>query len=101
MDLRHKKRIKMAGPQFILICIISILLVNCTATQPPTVHRGLIASGVEQEIITKSLFDAKDRTISEEDIQRLLNGRIKIRDTVRVALFKYASTSINRYYTNW
>jgi hypothetical protein len=55
----------------------------------------------KQELITRSLFDSKDRTISEEDVHRLLNGRIKIPDTVRVAIFKYASTSINRYYANW
>ena len=85
-----------------LIAILTLigLFTNCTTTRPTT--SGVTAYGVDpQEVITKSLFDSKDRTISEEDIQRLLSGEIQIPDTVRVALFKYSSTSINRYYTNW
>ena len=38
------------------------------------------------ETITESLFDSKDRTISEADIQRLLNGDIKLPDTIRIAI---------------
>lgn len=61
-----------------------------------------MASGADkQELISRSLFNDKDRTISEEDIQRLLDGRIAIGDTVCVALFKFSGSSINRYYTNW
>lgn len=85
----------------LLILAIPCLLLNCTATRPVT-GSGIVSSGTnDQEVITRSLFDSKDRSISEEDIQRLLNGKIKIPDTVRVALFKYSSTSINRYYSNW
>ncbi len=53
------------------------------------------------EPLTKSLFDSKDRTISEEDIQKLLNGKVVLPPNLRVALFKYGSTSMNRYYSNW
>ena len=92
---------KMKNVSLLFIIHVSVLLVNCTSMQP--IHQGAtMASGVQQDnLITQSLFDEKNRTISEEDIQRLLNGRIKIRDTVRVALFKFSGTSINRYYTNW
>jgi len=34
----------------------------------------------ETETITQSLFNAKESTISEEDIQRLLDGKIKVPD---------------------
>lgn len=86
----------------ILSAIIpAILFLSCNQGNIPH-STGAVARGVsEPELITRSLFDEKDRTISEEDIQRLLNGQIQLRDTVRVALFKFASTSINRYYTNW
>ena len=59
----------------------------------------LIQSTYKQEVIAKSLFNSKDRTISEDDIQRLLNGKIIIPDTIRIAIVKYASTSMNRYYS--
>ncbi len=86
--------------QLITILILTSFLFNCSTIRPT--GSGITAYGVDkQEIIIKSLFDSKDRTISEEDIQRLLSGRIIIPDTVRVALFKYSSTSINRYYTSW
>ncbi len=56
----------------------------------------------EPEIITQSLFENKESTISEEAIQRLLDGKIKLPDTVRVAVLNLNSTSsnYNRYYWN-
>lgn len=85
----------------ILHLIAAGFLFSCQTTQPAYTG-GAIARGTEPpELITKSLFDAKDRTISEEDIHRLLDGRITLPDTLRIALFKYSSSSINRYYTNW
>jgi hypothetical protein len=85
----------------LLITALITFVSGCMSPQPVStgaVHR---AAGYDDELITKSLFDSKDRTISEEDIQRLLNGRIKLPDTVRVALFKFSGNSINRYYTNY
>ena len=82
------------------LVIVATVLSCCTSTEPYStgaVHRAY----TPPEVITQSLFDSKDRTISEEDIHRLLKGKIVLPDTVRVALFKYSSTSINRYYTNW
>ena len=88
--------------KLIAILTLAALLSNCTATRPSYSGPGVTAYGIDKpEVITKSLFDSKDRTISEEDIQRLLNGSIKIPDTVRVAIFKYSGASINRYYTNY
>ena len=56
-------------------------------------------SNADAEVITQSLFDSKDRTLSEEDIQRLLDGKVKLPDTLRVALFNFSNNSINRYYS--
>jgi hypothetical protein len=84
------------GTPFLLI----ILLSGCGSA----IHSSAPAASYDlapREVITMSLFDSKDRTISEEDIHRLLDGRIVIGDTVRIAVFKHASASINRYYTNW
>ena len=85
---------------FSLILMASLILMSmaCTTPQPIPYGRSLEQSA-NPEVISKSLFDSKDRTISETDIQRLLEGRISIPDTVRVAVYKFASTSMNRYYT--
>lgn len=68
----------------ILLAIALMSLLSSCTQRATTTPGGFSASGISQpELITKSLFNEKDRTISEEDIQRLLSGRIKIRDTVR------------------
>lgn len=85
------------------LAVISISLFNCSDTS----YRGVSSSGAiqkfysEPEVITTSLFDAKDRTLSEESIQRLLNGRIVLRDTIRIAIYRHGVSSITRYYDRW
>jgi len=55
----------------------------------------------QNDLIKKSLFNAKDRTISEEDIQRLLDGEIKLPDSARIAIYNFGTTSLNRYYAGY
>lgn len=75
-------------------------LMSCGTTRPSPY--GLEQQTVrEQEVISQSLFDAKDRTISEEDIQRLLAGEIRLSDSLRIAVYKHAGNSTNRYYQSY
>lgn len=53
---------------------------------------------MEDEVITQSLFDSKDRTLSEKDVQRLLDGKILLQDSLRIAIFNVSSQSLQRYY---
>jgi hypothetical protein len=53
----------------------------------------------QTETITESLFNEKDRTLSEENIQKLLDGKLNLPDTLRIALFRYGMT--NRYYSKF
>lgn len=46
--------------------------------------------------LTESLFDYKERTLSEEDIRRILDGKMVLRDTVRLAVFNFGG-SMARY----
>lgn len=79
---------------------ISLLMMSCMSRKPlATEYTRMHAQQDNREVITESLFHSKDQSISEADIQRLLNGEIKIPDTVRVAVYKYASTSVSRYYS--
>ncbi len=64
----------------------------------PTGNKPLSSN---QPILTKSLFENDNRTISEENIQKILNSKIILPDTAKIAVFKYASTSTNRYYSSW
>lgn len=81
---------------------ISILIYSCGGSRKAS---GVSEEKVEVENnfqepdpIRESLFDAKDRTISEENIQKLLNGKLKLPDTIRIALFQYSRAPRNRYY---
>ena len=49
-------------------------------------------------ILRQSLFTSKDRTISETDIQMILDSKVLMPDTIRIALLNYSSNSMSRYY---
>ena len=75
----------------------------CTTSRPATETSGYARTSPapSYDLIEKSLFNAPDRTISEEDIQRLLNGKLNIPDTVRIAIFDYSASSRSNYYSNY
>lgn len=52
-----------------------------------------------KEPITESLFNDKDRTLSESDIQKLLTGRLVLPETLRLAVFKFGMN--NRFYNRY
>ncbi len=87
-----------------IVCLIGAMTMLFSSCQTP----GTMVSAdparqqlTKPEIITESLFDANNSTISEADIQRLLNGRIVIPDSLRIAVYKYGGTSVNRYYSSY
>jgi len=85
------------------LIMISIAVYSCGGSQKATSssEEKIVAGGTnfdEPEPILQSLFDAKDRTISEENIQKLLSGKLKLPDTIRIALFQYSRSPRNRYY---
>lgn len=90
----------------ILLFLSIALLAGCIGTRP-TAGGSLSGSSLasepysDPEILTRSLFDFQDRTISEEDIQRLLDGRIDLPDTLRIALLNYGSNTVSRYYNSY
>ncbi|MEM6967593.1 MAG: hypothetical protein AAF573_22705 [Bacteroidota bacterium] len=86
-----------------LYIFVIILLAGCKTTYPrmtPSAPNQEIASFNDPNIISESLFTDKAATISEEDIQRLLNGKIEIPDTINIAILNMNSTqySYRRYY---
>lgn len=82
---------------FLIFCLLFLLSACGSAA-----YR--YASAEEKETITTSLFNDKERSISEEDIQRILNGKIKSPDTLRVAVYKYYGRITRRFsgsYGTW
>lgn len=84
---------------FTVIIILTIILGSC-ATAPRMADTD-IRYQKEPEIIEQSLFSSKDKTISEDDIRRLLDGKIVIQDSLRVALFNYSFHSRGNSYFNY
>ena len=93
---------------FFFLAFVTLCFLSACTVRPTQYEYGQLgayeqarARQESNDLITQSLFDSKDRTISEADIQRLLNGKIRIPDTVRLAVYKHASSSMNRYYSSW
>ncbi|MEZ4884272.1 MAG: hypothetical protein R3E32_05985 [Chitinophagales bacterium] len=92
--------------QFLYTLFILLFFTNCStpksASLPPTNSYRLQQ---DKPTLTESLFKSKDSTLSEEDIQKLLNGKIVFPEAVRIAIFNYTPTAnsySNRYYgTYW
>ena len=87
------------------LVVISIFSYSCEGSHKAASSSGsseeriVVANDYEEpDPIRQSLFDSKDRTISEENIQKLLDGRLKLPDTVRIALYQYSRAPRNRYY---
>jgi len=82
------------------LLVLSIVVYGCGGSNKATsdaANVGGINYG-EPDPIKQSLFDSKDRTISEENIQKLLSGKLVLPDTVRIAIYQYTKAPRNRYY---
>lgn len=85
---------------FLIILLLFVAQTACTVSnhrsEPPP-QSSMDEYGSPP--LTESLFDYKERTLSEEDIRRILDGNIVLRDTVRLALFNFGG-SMTRY-SSW
>lgn len=85
---------------FLIIILLLVAQTACTVSnhrsEPPPQSSMDEYGGPP---LTESLFDYKERTLSEEDIRRILDGNIVLRDTVRLAVFNFGG-SMTRY-SSW
>jgi hypothetical protein len=88
----------------IFYAIVLITLASCSTSrqigQSPDIYK---AQGYyeQEDPITKSLFDDKSSTISEDNIQKILDGTYSLPNNLRVSLVKLESTQNRRnYYWN-
>src|SRR4051812_37898314 len=82
-----------------LVIATIIFLVACNTTRPVGNSPGFNAPTVDTPI-TQSLFNDRSSTISEENIQRILDGTYKLPQQLRVAIVRLEPTpQLKRY--NW
>lgn len=89
--------------------LLSLLIIgfvtSCNTVReiPPSATSQVVTGyGVETqtEDITQSLFSDKDATISEENIQRILNGKYTLPQKIRVAIVNLENVQYRRSYWN-
>lgn len=81
--------------------LMGIIFTSCTTTQPLSSSYIVSGSGVAMPdpSLTESLFDDKSSTISEENIQKILDGHYKLPENLRVSFVKLESSqNRQRYY---
>jgi hypothetical protein len=82
--------------QVTLFIFVAILISSCdTGKQTASSSQGYAN---EDTLITQSLFNDKAATISEENIQRVLDGSYKLPRQLGVAIVKLESSSQRRNY---
>ena len=76
--------------QILILPLIALFFIQCS------INREM--GNPSRQVITESLFNDKDRTLSEENIKTLLDGKLILPDTLRVAVFKVGMN--NHFYSN-
>lgn len=84
--------------QITLLASIVILISSCDTARHVTIPSNQEYQNADT-LITQSLFNDRTATISEENIQRVLDGNYKLPQQLRVAIVKLESASQRR--SNW
>ncbi|MEM1121663.1 MAG: hypothetical protein AAGJ18_14525 [Bacteroidota bacterium] len=90
--------------QYTLFSSCCILLMSCGGGRAYYGSPGPANFDVpakSRPILNRSLFEFKDRTLTEENIQTILSSDIVLPDTIRIALFNYSNQSLSRYYASY
>lgn len=83
----------------IVLCTIGLFNSSCAAPQTTYATDTTVKKSVAySDEITQSLFDAKDATISEENIQKILDGKLTLPSSLRIAIIGIESPRIQRNY---
>ena len=87
--------------QAFLSIIVIISITSCTTPKQLVTNSGLDNPG-NDTLITQSLFNDKTSTISEENIQKILDGNYNLPQQLRVAIVRLENVlQSRRYYWNY
>lgn len=78
-----------------------MIFYSCTTPRAIPASEPMYQGYGDNDLITESLFNDKDATLSEESIQKLLDGRIQVPENARIAIYRFGKNYRNRYYPYW
>jgi hypothetical protein len=83
-----------------LLLSIAFFITSCDTTRPVTQVGLTQSSPGEDTLIIQSLFNDKSSNISEENIQKILDGSYRLPSTLRIAIVRLEGSRQQRYFWN-
>lgn len=85
--------------QIAILFTIIFHISSCQTTRP--LGTTTLSQLNDDTLITQSLFNDRSSTISEESIQKILDGNYTLPQQLRVAIVKLESPQLKRNYWNY
>jgi hypothetical protein len=86
--------------QVLLLLFLAFLVTSCETTRP-SVQAGPTQDRLgEDTLIVQSLFNDRSSNISEENIQKILDGSYRLPSTLRIAIVRLEGSRQQRYFWN-
>lgn len=82
--------------QITILIAFAFFISSCGTSK--SVYNPYTESLNNDTLITQSLFNDKAATITEEGIQKVLDGNFKLQQQLRVAIVKLENTQLKKYY---
>ncbi len=85
---------------FLLLVTVAVITFSC-GTIKPQEHSDYSSIPQSDTLITQSLFTDKNASITEEDIQKVLDGNYQLPQRLRIAIVKLDNPQFRRYYLDY
>ena len=86
-------------PLFLFLSV-AFFVTSCETTRPTTQAGPTQDHPGEDTLITQSLFNDRSSNISEENIQKVLDGSYRLPSTLRIAIVRLEGSRQQRYFWN-
>jgi hypothetical protein len=86
--------------QLLLLLSIAFFVTSCETTRPSVQAWPTQDRLGEDTLIVQSLFNDKSSNISEENIQKILDGSYRLPSTLRIAIVRLEGSRQQRYFWN-
>jgi hypothetical protein len=86
--------------QLFLLLSIAFFVTSCETTRPTAQAGSTQDRPGEDTLIIQSLFNDRSSNISEENIQKILDGSYRLPSTLRIAIVRLEGSKQQRYFWN-
>jgi hypothetical protein len=86
--------------QLSLFLFIAISVASCGTMRPADLGERVQDRSGEDTLIIQSLFNDRSSSISEENVQRVLDGSYRLPAKIRIAIVRLENPRVQRYYWN-